>query len=144
MASPRATSTMEQSSVSTPEDKSSQFTDEKYICIETYRKTGDPVRTPVWFVEENGELFVRTDSDTGKMKRIHNNPHVRVATCNIRGNVKGEWVGGEARKVDSETSTHVFSLLKNKYGIMYRLVRFTERFSRSRAKPVGLAIQISS
>jgi len=135
---------MEQSSVSVPGDKSSQFSDEKYICVETYRKTGDPVRTPVWFVEENGELFVRTDSDTGKMKRIHNNPRVRIATCNIRGNVKGEWVGGEARKVDSETSKHVFSLLKKKYGLMYRLVRFTERFSRAKAKPVGLAIRIGS
>ena len=134
---------MELSSVSTPDDKPSQFKDEKYICIETYRKTGDPVRTPVWFVEENGELFVRTDSDTGKMKRIRNNPHVRVATCNIRGTVRGEWVGGEARKVDPETSKHVFSLLKNKYGIMYRLVRFTERFSRSKSKPVGLVIEIS-
>jgi PPOX class probable F420-dependent enzyme len=134
---------MEHSSVSIPGDKSSRFTDEKYICIESYRKTGDLVRTPVWFVEENGELLVRTDSDTGKMKRIHNNPHVRVATCNIRGNVKGEWVGGEARKIDSESSERVFSLLKKKYGMMYRLVRFTERFSRSKAKPVGLAIRMT-
>jgi uncharacterized protein len=132
------------SSLSDPGDKLSQFAGEKYICIETYRKTGDPVRTPVWFVEENGELLVRTDSDTGKMKRIHNNPRVRVATCNIRGNVKGEWVEGEARKVDTNSSEHVFSLLKKKYGTMYRMVRFTERFSRSKAKPVGLAIQISA
>jgi len=135
---------VELSPVSAAGDKLSQFTGEKYICIETYRRTGDPVRTPVWFVEENGELFVRTDSDTGKMKRIHNNPRVRVATCNIRGNAKGEWVGGEARQVDSETSKHVFSLLKAKYGLMYRFIRFTERFSRSKAKPIGLAIQISS
>jgi PPOX class probable F420-dependent enzyme len=135
---------MKHSSISVQGDKLSQFTGEKYICIETYRKTGDPVRTPVWFVEENGELLVRTDSDTGKMKRIHNSPRVRVATCNIRGNVKGEWVGGEARKVDFETSKHVFSLLLKKYGTMYRLVRFTERFSRGKAKPVGLAIRINS
>jgi PPOX class probable F420-dependent enzyme len=134
---------MEQSSDIVLGNKSSRFTDEKYICIETYRKTGDPVRTPVWFVEENGELLVRTDSDTGKMKRIRNNPHVRVAICNIRGNVKGEWVGGEARKVDSETSKHVFSLLQKKYGMMYRLIRFTERFSRSKAEPVGLAIRMT-
>jgi uncharacterized protein len=135
---------MEQSSVSVPGDKSSQFSVEKYICVETYRKTGNPVRTPVWFVEENGELFFRTDSDAGKVKRIRNNPRVRIATCNIRGNVKGEWVGGEARRVDSETSQHVFSLLQKKYGLMYRLVRFTERFSRGKAKPVGLAIRIGS
>ena len=125
-------------------DKSSQFTGKKHISIETYRKTGDPVRTPVWFVEENGELFVRTDSDTGKIKRIRNNPKVRVATSNMRGTVKGSWVEGEARIIDPESSKHVFSLLRKKYGIPYRLIRFTERFSRSKSRPVGLAIRIGS
>ena len=126
------------------DDKLSQFTGKKHISIETYRKTGDPVRTPVWFVEENGELFVRTDSDTGKIKRIRNNPKVRVATSNMRGTVKGSWVEGEARIIDPESSKHVFSLLRKKYGIPYRLIRFTERFSRSKSRPVGLAIRIGS
>jgi len=130
--------------MSTADDKLSQFTGKKYISIETYRKTGDPVRTPVWFVEENGELFVRTDSDTGKIKRIRNNPKVRVATSNMRGTVKGSWVEGEARIIDPESSKHVFSLLRKKYGIPYRLIRFTERFSRSKSRPVGLAIRIGS
>ena len=125
-------------------DKSSQFTGKKHISIESYRKTGDPVRTPVWFVEENGELFVRTDSDTGKIKRICNNPRVRVASCNMRGTVKGSWVEGEARIMEPESSEHVFSLLKKKYGMPYRIMRFTERFSRSKAKPVSLAIRPSS
>ena len=122
----------------------SQFAGEKCISIETYRKTGDPVRTPVWFVEENGELFVRTDSDTGKMKRIRNNPRVRVATCNMRGSIKGAWVDGEARKIDTESSERIFSLLKKKYGLTYRIIRFVGLFSRSKAKPVGLAIRTSA
>ncbi len=130
--------------MSTADDKLSQFTGKKHISIETYRKTGDPVRTPVWFVEENGELFVRTDSDTGKIKRIRNNPKVRVATSNMRGTFKGSWVEGEARIIDPESSKHVFSLLRKKYGIPYRLIRFTERFSRSKSRPVGLAIRIGS
>ena len=130
--------------MSAARDKLSLFTDKKHISIETYRKTGDPVRTPVWFVEENGELFVRTDSDTGKIKRIRNNPRVRVASCNMRGTVKSDWVEGEARIIEPESSEHVFSLLKEKYGMMYRMIRFTERFSRGKAKPVGLAIRINS
>jgi PPOX class probable F420-dependent enzyme len=135
---------LEQSSVKATGDKLSQFTGQKHISIETYRKNGDPVRTPVWFVEENGELFVRTDSDTGKIKRIGNNSRVRVAACNMRGTVKGEWVEGDARIIEPESSEHVFSLLKKKYGMMYRMIRFTERFSRSKAKPVSLAIKIGS
>jgi len=122
----------------------SQFAGKKHISLETYRKTGNPVRTPVWFVEENGELFVRTDSSTGKIKRIRNNPRVRVATCNARGAVKGTWVDGEARMIEPQSSEHVFSLLRKKYGMAYRIVRFTQRFSRSKAHPIGLAIRIGS
>jgi len=125
-------------------DVLSQFAGKKCISIETYRKTGDPVRTPVWFIEENGELFVRTDSHTGKIKRIRNNPRVRVAPCSMSGTVKGAWVDGEARMIDMESSERIFSLLKKKYGMPYRIVRFFQRFSRSKAHPIGLAIRISS
>jgi len=122
----------------------SQFVREKHISLETYRKTGEAVRTPVWFIEENGELLVRTDSSTGKIKRIRNNPRVRIAPCNARGTVKGRWVDGEARMIESESSEHVFSLLRKKYGVSYRMVRFVQRFSRSKAHPIGLAIRIGT
>jgi uncharacterized protein len=134
---------VEQAQVSAAGDNLSRFVHEKHISIETYRKTGDAVRTPVWFVEENGELFIRTDSDSGKVKRIRNNPKVRVATSNMRGTVKGSWVEGEARIIEPESFEHVFSLLRKKYGMFYRIIRFTERFSRGKAKPVGLAIRIN-
>jgi len=123
-------------------DKLSEFAGQKHISLETYRKTGDPVRTPVWFIEENGELFVRTDSSTGKIKRIRNNSRVRIAPCNARGTVKGRWVDGEARMIEPESSEHVFSLLKKKYGMSYKIIRFVQRFSRSKAHPIGLAIRI--
>jgi PPOX class probable F420-dependent enzyme len=134
----------EQSPLSAAGDKLSQFAGKKHISLETYRKTGDPVRTPVWFVDENGELFVRTDSSTGKVKRIRNHPRVRIAPCNARGTVKGTWVDGEARMIEPQSSEHIFSLLRKKYGMAYRIVRFTQRFSRTKAKPLGLAIRISS
>ncbi|TMI59707.1 PPOX class F420-dependent oxidoreductase [Candidatus Bathyarchaeota archaeon] len=125
-------------------DMLSQFARQKHISLETYRKTGAAVRTPVWFIEENGELLVRTDSSTGKIKRIRNNPRVRIAPCNARGTVKGRWVDGEARMIESESSEHVFSLLRKKYGVSYRIVRFVQRFSRSKAHPIGLAIRIGT
>ena len=135
---------MEQSPLSAAGDMLSQFVREKHISLETYRKTGEAVRTPVWFIEENGELLVRTDSSTGKIKRIRNNPRVRIAPCNARGTVKGRWVDGEARMIESESSEHVFSLLRKKYGVSYRMVRFVQRFSRSKAHPIGLAIRIGT
>ena len=35
------------------------------------------------------KLYVMTRSDMGKIKRIRNNPQVRVAPCTIRGKVTG-------------------------------------------------------
>jgi PPOX class probable F420-dependent enzyme len=135
---------VEHSPLNLAEDKLSEFASQKHISLETYRKTGDSVRTPVWFIEENGELFVRTDSSTGKIKRIRNNPRVRIAPCNARGTVKGKWVDGEARMIEAESSEHVFSLLRKKYGMSYRIIRLVQRFSRSKAHPIGLAIRIGT
>jgi hypothetical protein len=39
-----------------------------YINLETYRKTGEAMRTPVWFIEENRIIFIRTLAESGKVK----------------------------------------------------------------------------
>ena len=100
---------------------------EKYINLETYRKNGRGVRTPVWFVEsgsgESSILYVRTSYDTGKYKRIRNNPSVQVALCDMRGSVKGKWVKGEARIASEEEKLKAFKMLEKKYGIMYKMTR---------------------
>ena len=105
----------------------SHLAGEKYINLETYRKNGQGVRTPVWFVEMiNGDvsvLYVRTSDDTGKYKRVRNNPSVQIAPCNMRGSVKGNWVKGEARIADEEEKIKVFKMLEKKYGIIYKMTR---------------------
>ena len=100
---------------------------EKYINLETYRKDGRGVRTPVWFVESSSGdgsiLYVRTSDDTGKYKRIRNNPSVQVAPCDMRGRVKGKWVKGEARIASEEEKLKAFKMLEKKYGIIYKMTR---------------------
>jgi uncharacterized protein len=102
-----------------------QFAGEKYINLETYRKNGQGVRTPVWFVEsdDDGILYVRTSDDTGKYKRIRNNPSVQIAPCDMRGGVKGKWVKGEARIASEEEKRKAFKMLEKKYGMIYKMTR---------------------
>ncbi|MGH9993211.1 MAG: PPOX class F420-dependent oxidoreductase [Nitrososphaera sp.] len=107
----------------------SQFAGEKYLNIETYRKTGQPVRTCVWFVENNGVLYVRTSEDTGKYKRVRNNPAVQIAPCDSRGKPKGDWIKAEAKPAAGEEAQNAYSLLEKKYGMMYRM---TSLFLRGR------------
>jgi PPOX class probable F420-dependent enzyme len=99
----------------------SQLAGEKYISIETYRKSGRPVRTPVWFAESGGILYVRTSDDTGKYKRIRNDSSVQVAPCDMRGNVKGEWVKAEARIVSDDEKERAYKMLEKKYGLIYKM-----------------------
>lgn len=67
-----------------------QFHDQQYINLETYRRNGQAMRTPVWFMQEGDTLFVRTIANSGKVKRARNFPDVRVAPCDQTGNLRGE------------------------------------------------------
>jgi uncharacterized protein len=117
----------------------SQFAGQKYLSIETYRKTGEPVRTPVWFVEHDGILYIRTSDETGKYKRIGNNPSVQVAPCDMRGKIKGEWQKAEAKMVTGEEAQQAYQMMKQKYGIMYRMVSI----ARSGKNYVVFAIRVT-
>lgn len=70
---------------------------QKYISLATFRKNGTAVWTPVWFGEGDDQLYVMSRSDSGKYKRIKNNPQVRVAACTMRGKISGPEFAGRAR-----------------------------------------------
>ena len=80
----------------------SEIHGQKYISLTTFRKSGAGVATPVWFGEDNDKLYVMTRSDSGKYKRIRNNPRVTVAPCTIRGKVIGPQFEATARIVPTE------------------------------------------
>lgn len=86
---------------------------EKYIDLVTYRKSGAPVHTPVWFAEQDGRLFVMTRSDSGKAKRIRNNARVEVAPSTMRGKRTGPGVAATAQVTnDSDLGRR---LIRKKY-----------------------------
>ena len=99
------------------DNKLVQFAHQQYINVETFRKNGQGVQTPVWFVEDNDTLYVRTVDNSFKVRRIRNNPRVRVMPCDVRGGPKGEWVEGQARFATPAEDTRVDGLLTKKYGV---------------------------
>jgi uncharacterized protein len=97
------------------------FAGQKYLNLESVKRDGTPVQTPVWFAEEHGVLYVYTLANAGKVKRIRRNPHIRIAPCTMRGTVTGPWVEADATIVDATTAAHGHALLRYKYGWMKRM-----------------------
>ena len=95
---------------------------ERYLNLETYRRTGQPVATPVWFVVDRGVIYVYSLADAGKVKRIRNNSRVRIAPCDARGGLKGAWVDATARIVDDREALEAQRLVRAKYGWQKRLL----------------------
>jgi hypothetical protein len=103
-----------------------QFDRQQYLNLETFRKSGASVRTPVWFAQDGDTIFVRTVANSGKVKRIRNNGQVNIAPCKVDGALIGEWLAATAREVSGgEVDKKVDHLLDNKYGLMKKIFALT-------------------
>ena len=99
----------------------------KYISLETYKKNNQPIRTPVWFVFHSNLMYVITREKTGKVKRIKNNPAVKISPCTFNGKSTGEWISGNATKVIGEESITAINLRKKKYGFMEKIAQYVSK-----------------
>ena len=118
--------------------KLAQFGGQKYLNLESYRKTGAAVATPVWFAQNDDEagveIYIYSLAEAGKVKRIRNNPRVRVMPCDFRGGPKGEWVEATARLLDGAEANKAQRLLDKKYGLIKRIGNiYSKIMKRSRA-----------
>jgi uncharacterized protein len=117
----------------------SQFDKTNYINLETYRKNGISVITPVWFVIEGKNFFVITKSSTGKIKRLRNNPKIRISPCDFRGKVKGKWLNGLATLKTPDEYPQINNLRNKKYGFRTKLVSL---FTRGKGSLIIICIEL--
>jgi PPOX class probable F420-dependent enzyme len=95
---------------------------EQYVSLATYRRNGAEVKTPVWIAEVAGRYYVFSGGDAGKVKRISATPRVRLAACDVRGNVRSAWIEARARIVSYPALiVEVRKALRGKYGLLMRL-----------------------
>ena len=122
------------------EDKLSLFLDQKYVNLETYKKDGTPVRTPVWFMIDGDIVYVVTREKTGKVKRLKNNQNIRIVPCSFKGKPESEWIKGIAQNITGEEAEKAIKLRKKKYGFSARL---TGLFSSQKGNPIVYSIKLS-
>jgi PPOX class probable F420-dependent enzyme len=120
-------------------DELTRLSTGKYLSLTTFRKSGVAVATPVWLVRDGEHLYVTTQADSGKAKRLRNNSEVLLAPCDARGNLTGAQVPGTAVILNEADSARVAKLIKARYGILGRLMMLTSAFRRNSAS-VGLEI----
>jgi PPOX class probable F420-dependent enzyme len=125
--------------MSSPSDRISRFSGHQYIALETYRRNGQAVATPVWFTIDGNKIFVVTRSKTGKVKRLRKNSEVRIVPSGIRGGPKGEWLNGKGVLATPEELERALKHRNKKYGFKARL---SGLFSRTKGELVGIIISL--
>lgn len=93
----------------------------RYLALTTYRKNGTPVVTPVWFVKQGEKVFVWTAKDSGKAKRLKNNPGVQLGASNHSGKLLGSVEEGMAGFVPECERPALKKAFRAKYGWQERL-----------------------
>lgn len=118
-----------------------------YISLTTFRKSGEPVATPVWFAEEAGILYLFTFPSAGKLKRIRHTARVTVAPCTLNGKVTGPAVEAQARILtDEQAEACADKTLARKYGLTWRIyhaVMGTMRVLRRKPKSVRVYVALA-
>ncbi len=112
------------------------FKNQQYLNLETFRKTGMGVKTPVWFVEVKDELCFITEAESAKVKRMRNNPSVKVAPCKMDGTVIGDWAPATIRFMLEDEINEVDRLYNRKYGLIKLLFELPKTFKKKPARSV--------
>jgi len=116
----------------------------RYLRLTTYRQDGTPVDTPVWHAVEDGKLFIRTELDSWKVKRLRNDNRVVLTMCDFRGRTASdaEQFQAQARLLDEAGTRHVTELLSRKYSWQFRLMNLPRVFRRG-TTPSHIGISVA-
>ena len=93
-----------------------QLEGERFVSIQTFRRSGEPVATPVWFAPFDGGFVFGTHSDSGKVRRIRAVPAVRFAAANYRGLERHDYVDGHAEVLEGPEAQKAEAALAKTYG----------------------------
>jgi PPOX class probable F420-dependent enzyme len=88
------------------------------ISLETRKRDGSWVATPVSLVVDGGRAFFKSYDPSGKAKRLRNFPEVRVAPCTSTGRVTGARVAGRATLLSGADAERARRLLARRHPLL--------------------------
>jgi uncharacterized protein len=100
----------------------------KTVLLETRRRDGRWVGTPVSLVTDGTRAYFRTYDAAGKAKRLRNFPDVRVSPSDLRGRRRGPSTDARARLLEGPEAEQASRLLARRYPVLHGwLVPWTHR-----------------
>ena len=127
-----------------------RLADERFVSLTTFRRSGQPVSTPVWVGRDGDALVVLTPSGSGKVKRLRVDPRVQVQPCGRFGAVADGAAPAAGTVVLQEQDAdvrHARAVIRRTYPVESRLVLGLERaVERLRGRPATprLAVRITA
>ncbi len=115
-----------------------------YVSLATFRKSGVEVATPVWCAEDDGDFYVFSAADAGKVKRLRNSDRARLAVCDAKGKLLGHWHDASAEIItESASVAHALQTLRTKYGWQMLLTDFFSKLSGRFHKRVYIRVRLT-
>lgn len=93
----------------------------RYIRLITFRRSGEEVPTPVWFVMHDDSVYVETGDQSGKAKRVRRDPRVTITPCTPWGSPSGSAIPAIARDLGPTPPAHVQDAFLRRYSMLQRL-----------------------
>jgi uncharacterized protein len=113
-----------------------------YISFATRKRSGDWVATPVWFAPDQGNYYVFSAGNAGKVKRLRNFSESRIAPCTMTGKLTGEWHDTHAYLLDDPAEQAIaLKALRRKYGLQMLAADFFSRLSGKMGRRAYIRIE---
>jgi PPOX class probable F420-dependent enzyme len=119
--------------------------DARYFSLATFRRNGKEVATPVWFAAADDTFYVFSAGNAGKVKRIRAGSRARVAPCDGRGRILGDWQNAVARLVVDAAEVRVAcGALHKKYGLLMAVTDFFAKLNGRYGRRQLIAVALSA
>jgi PPOX class probable F420-dependent enzyme len=110
--------------------------------LTTFRRNGAGVPTTVWFALVYDKAYVFTGLNSGKAKRIRNNPRVTLTPSNFRGKpIAQSSIEAETRLMGKDEEELPNRVIDQKYGWQYRLFNWVLGLPRNPPEHVFLELR---
>jgi PPOX class probable F420-dependent enzyme len=101
----------------------------RYVNLATFRRDGRRVETPVWVAADNDRMYVFSEADAGKVKRLRNGDRAEMAVCTFNGSLLSDWSSVQGRILDEVEADIALKALRRKYGVQMYIADFFSRLT---------------